>query len=185
MKAKLIFIGKIQEIYKKLTVFILLNKKLTNKQDFMLFFIYFFRIFSLTKRFVISVSQELLAGRYTANVYRGLQTLYGEICVQGFLNCRVYMFVCIQHKQVCLLWFLRVNYKSKICIQYSTDNVDFTNKSYKETRQETQYCIDFPKISINLIRICGDFPVNSKVKTCNACYFFPKYTFYGENICSA
>ena len=60
------------------------------------------------------------------------------------------------------------HYKSKICMQYSTDNVDFTYKTYKET----QYCIDFPKISINFIRICSDFPVNSKMITCNACLFF-------------
>ena len=36
---------------------------------------------------------------YTANVYRDLQGLCGEIGVQGFQNCRVYMYVCIQHKQ--------------------------------------------------------------------------------------
>ena len=36
---------------------------------------------------------------YTANVYRDLRGLCGEIGVQGFQNCRVYMYVCIQHKQ--------------------------------------------------------------------------------------
>jgi hypothetical protein len=49
-------------------------------------------------------------------------------------------------------------YKSKICIQYSTDNVGFTYKTYGENL----YCIDFPTISINFIRICGDFPVTLK-----------------------
>ncbi len=69
---------------------------------------------------------------------------------------------------MCCLWILRGNYKSKICMQYSTDNVGFTYKTYGETL----YCIDFPTISINFIRICGDFPVNSKVITCNAYLFF-------------
>ena len=41
-------------------------------------------------------------------------------------------------------------------MQYSTDNVGFTYKTYGETL----YFIDFP---INFIRICGEFPVNSKV----------------------
>ena len=63
---------------------------------------------------------------------------------------------------------MRGNYKSKICIQYSTDNVGFTYKTYRETL----YCIDFPTISINFIRICGDFPVTFKVITCNAYLFF-------------
>ena len=53
-------------------------------------------------------------------------------------------------------------------MQYSTDNVGFTYKTYGETL----YCIDFPTISINFIRICGDFPVNSKVIRCNAYLFF-------------
>ena len=69
---------------------------------------------------------------------------------------------------MCRLWILRGNYKSKICIQYSTDNVGFTYKTYGETL----YCIDFPTISINFIRICGDFPVTFKVITCNAYLFF-------------
>ena len=53
-------------------------------------------------------------------------------------------------------------------MQYSTDNVGFTYKTYGETL----YCIDFPTIKINIIRICGDFHVNSKVITCNAYLFF-------------
>ena len=53
-------------------------------------------------------------------------------------------------------------------MQYSTDNVGFTYKTYGETL----YCIDFPTISINFIRICGDFPVTFKVITCNAYLFF-------------
>ena len=53
-------------------------------------------------------------------------------------------------------------------MQYSTDNVGFTYKTYGETL----YCIDFPTISINFIRICRDFPVNSKVITCNAYIYF-------------
>ena len=69
---------------------------------------------------------------------------------------------------MCRLWILRGNYKSKICIQYSTDNVGFIYKTYGETL----YCIDFPTISINFIRICGDFPVTFKVITCNAYLFF-------------
>ena len=69
---------------------------------------------------------------------------------------------------MCCLWILRGNYKSKICMQYSTDNVGFTYKTYGETL----YCIDFPTISINFIRICGDFPVTFKVITCNAYLFF-------------
>ena len=46
--------------------------------------------------------------------------------------------------------------------------MDFTYKTY----EETLYCIDFSTISINFIRICRDFPVNSKVITCNAYLFF-------------
>ena len=68
-------------------------------------------------------------------------------------------------------------------MQYTTDNVGFTYKTYGETL----YCIDFPTISINFIRICGDFPVNSKVITCNAKLFFfmqyllvPKVRNYGD-----
>ena len=53
-------------------------------------------------------------------------------------------------------------------MQYSTDNVGFTYKTYGETL----YFIDFPTISINFIRICGDFPVNSKLITCNSYIFF-------------
>jgi hypothetical protein len=74
---------------------------------------------------------------------------------------------------VCRLWILRGNYKSKICIQYSTDNEGFTYKTYGETL----YCIDFPTISINFIRIWGDFRVNFKVITCNA-YIFFSYNIY-------
>ena len=53
-------------------------------------------------------------------------------------------------------------------MQYSTDNVGFIYKTYGETL----YCIDFPTISINFIRIWGDFPVTFKVITCNAYLFF-------------
>ena len=53
------------------------------------------------------------------------------------------------------------DYKSKICMQHSTDNVGFTYNTYGETL----YCIDFPTISINFIRICRDFPVTFKVIT--------------------
>ena len=35
---------------------------------------------------------------YTGNVYRDLRGLCGEIGVQGFQNCRVYIYVCIQHE---------------------------------------------------------------------------------------
>ena len=44
----------------------------------------------------------------------------------------------------------------------------FTYKTYRETL----YCIDFPTISINFIRICGDFPVSFKVITCIAYLLF-------------
>ena len=53
-------------------------------------------------------------------------------------------------------------------MQYDTDNVGFTYKTYGETL----YFIDFPTISITFIRICRDSPVKSKVITCNACIFF-------------
>ena len=48
-------------------------------------------------------------------------------------------------------------------MQYSTDNVGFTFKTYGGTL----HCIDFLTISINFIRICGD----SKIMTCNAYLF--------------
>ena len=35
----------------------------------------------------------------TANVYRDLRGPCREIGVRGFQNCRVYMYICIQHKQ--------------------------------------------------------------------------------------
>ena len=66
---------------------------------------------------------------------------------------------------VSILWG---NYKSNICMKSSTDIVGFIYKTYRETL----YCIDFPTIPINFIRICGDFPVTCKVITCNAYLFF-------------
>ena len=53
-------------------------------------------------------------------------------------------------------------------MQGSTENEGFTYKTYGETL----YCIDFLTISNNFIRICRDFPANSKVITCNAYLFF-------------
>ena len=74
---------------------------------------------------------------YTANVYRDLRGLCGEIGVQGFQNCRVYMYVCILHKycrcaiyrfcgetispkSVCnivqIMWVLHIKLTGKPCI---------------------------------------------------------------------
>ena len=61
-------------------------------------YIVYYMIMEVIHFWKSTVMKSLSKCVYIANVYRELQGLCGEIRVQGFQNCRVYMYVCIQHK---------------------------------------------------------------------------------------
>ena len=93
------------------------------------------------------------------------------------------MYVCIQHKQCrCAVYgFCRESISPKSV--YNTVQITWVSH-IKLTRKPCLYCIDVPKISINFIRICGDFPVTFKVITCNAYLFFSYLLVYiSQKLC--
>jgi hypothetical protein len=61
-------------------------------------------------------STTRIAILYTANVYRDLRGLCGEIGEQGFQNCRVYMYY--KSKSVCstVMWVSHIKLTGKPCI---------------------------------------------------------------------
>ena len=125
-----------------------------------------------------SCKGRLLSPRFhsaltTLQIFTGVYRVFSgksecrDFRIAGF-TCMYY--VCIQHKYCrCAIYgFLGKTISPKsVCYTVQimwVSRIKFTG--------ETLCCIDFPTISINFIRIGGDFPVNSKVITCNAYLFF-------------